>query len=200
MRLLLFVDVHCSAAAIDRLVAAAQDVDVVVGAGDFARQHDGLDETIRALGIIDRPAIVVPGNNETDTALRASCANSWPTAHVLHGETITLDDVTFFGLGAGVPVTPFGAWSFDLTEEDATGMLASCPPGAVLVSHSPPHGALDVDASGARKGSRAIRAAIERTEPTLVVCGHIHPCAGQETTIGGTRLVNPGPMGQVIEI
>ena len=82
--------------------------------------------------------------------------------------------MTFFGLGGGVPVTPFGAWSYDLTEEEAGGLLASCPEGCVLVSHSPPKGAVDVSSRGQSLGSVAVRRCVERARPALVVCGHIH--------------------------
>jgi Icc-related predicted phosphoesterase len=41
-------------------------------------------------------------------------------------------------------------------------------------------------------GSRAARDFIERTKPTLVLCGHIHEARGQ-TRIGPTLVVNCGP-------
>jgi Icc-related predicted phosphoesterase len=41
-------------------------------------------------------------------------------------------------------------------------------------------------------GSKSLRRFIETIQPRLVVCGHIHESAGIDT-IGGTRLVNPGP-------
>ena len=99
-----------------------------------------------------------------------------------------------------VPVTPFGSWSFDLTEEDAAALLADCPPGCVLVTHSPPKGAVDCDSGGRSLGSTAIRAAIERVSPRLVVCGHIHASAGQEGLLGATPVVNAGPEGFVREL
>ena len=43
---------------------------------------------------------------------------------MLHGSAVAIAGVTFFGLGGGVPVTPFGAWSYDFTEEQAANLLA----------------------------------------------------------------------------
>ena len=77
-----------------------------IGAGDFASVHEGLEETIDALRPIERPTILVPGNNETEGALRAAC-EGWEAATVLHGEGAEIDGVSFFGLGAGVPTTPW---------------------------------------------------------------------------------------------
>ncbi|HPF38554.1 MAG TPA: metallophosphoesterase family protein [Phycisphaerae bacterium] len=194
MRLLLFSDLHCDKARGRRFVEASRDVDVVVGAGDFASVHHGLRPTIDLLSGIDRPTIVVPGNNETLDDLRAACAN-WPSVVVLHGEGTRIDGVEFYGVGGGIPVTPFGDWSFDFSEDEAERLLADLKPGSVLVSHSPPKGILDVTSSGRSVGSSAVLAAIERTSPRLVVCGHIHDSAGQRVEHGETIVVNAGPEG-----
>jgi len=175
----------------------AEDVDVVIGAGDFATMHRGLESTIEALRAIAAPAVLVPGNAETDIELWQACA-SWPSAHVLHGEAKEIAGAQFFGLGGGVPPTPF-PWSFDLSEDEAAAKLESCPEGAILVVHSPPKGYVD-EAHGRHLGSEAVRAAIERTRPLLAVCGHVHQCWGREATIGTTPVVNAGPEGRLLEI
>jgi Icc-related predicted phosphoesterase len=193
MRLLAFSDLHQDLGRARALAERAADAEVVIGAGDFASVHRGLEKTIAALAPIETPALVVPGNNETADALRDACRD-WPAATVLHGEGTELDGVGFFGLGAGVPVTPWD-WSFDLTEEEAERQLAGCPPGAVLVLHSPPRGHVDDGL-----GSAAILRAIEEKRPPLAVCGHIHQCWGQEALIGDTRVLNLGPEGTVIEV
>lgn len=194
MRLLLFSDLHCDAAAARRLVDIAAGVDLVVGAGDFATCRRGIATTIDVLRAIRCPAVLVPGNSETYEELALACAE-WPTAVVLHGQAATILGVPFFGLGGAVPVTPFGAWSFDLTEEVATGLLAACPADAVLVTHSPPLGAVDQDSHGRHLGSRAVLEAIRQFRPRLVVCGHIHASGGQTSKIDGTQIINAGPQG-----
>lgn len=52
-----------------------------------------------------------------------------------------------------------------------------------------------VSSGGQKLGSIAIRRAIENTSPLLVVCGHIHACAGQHELLGDTPVVNAGPGG-----
>ena len=199
MRLLLLSDLHCDFRAARRLVVLGGGVDVVVGAGDFGNMRRGVQETIDALRAIERPAVLVPGNAESFEELADAC-RVWPAARVLHGSSVTIDGVPFFGLGGAVPVTPFGSWSNDFSEEQATELLAGCPAGGVLVSHSPPHGAMDLAASGQSLGSTAVRAAIERTQPRLVVCGHIHHSAGQHALIGATPIVNAGPRGVIWDL
>jgi uncharacterized protein len=195
LKLLAFSDLHRDKKRARRLVEQAAAVDVVIGAGDFASVHRGLEETIEVLSDIERPTILVPGNNETDVALREACAG-WDAATVLHGESVQIGGTTFFGLGAGVPVTPWD-WSFDLTEEEAERLLAGCPEGAVLVVHSPPYGHVDGRKS-THFGSRAILRAIETKRPPLAVCGHIHECWGEEALVGPTRVINLGPDGVVL--
>ena len=196
MKLLAFSDIHRDLDGARRLVEMAEDADVVIGAGDFASVHEGLEEMIAALEPIAKPTVLVPGNNETDEALRAACAG-WDAAHVLHGEAVELDGTTFFGLGAGVPVTPWD-WSFDLTDEEAESKLSDCPEDAVLVVHSPPKG--HVDGQDKHLGSEAVLRTIEARHPRLAVCGHIHESWGEEAAIGPTRVINLGPEGLSLEL
>ncbi len=198
MRLLAFSDLHRDLGQAAELCSLAADADVVIGAGDFANQHAGLEETIAALAGIETPTVLVPGNNETEAALREAAAN-WSSATVLHGEAAEVGGVSFFGLGAGIPITPWD-WSFDLDEAQAAERLALFPPGAVLVVHSPPKGHCDQSSAGDHLGSEAIAAAIERTQPALAVCGHIHESWGERSRIGTTEIANLGPSGAFFEV
>ena len=132
----------------------AAEADVVIGAGDFASVHEGLGETIAALAAIETPTVLVPGNNETEEALREAAA-IWEAAAVLHGEADRSTGVEFFGLGAGIPVTPWD-WSFDLDDRRRPRCSGDCPEGAFLVLHSPPQGHCDTNTGGDHFGSRAL--------------------------------------------
>lgn len=199
MKLLLFSDLHTDAASARRLVELAHGVDILVGAGDFASVRRNIRVCIDVLRAVDKPAVLVAGNNESTDELVEAC-RGWSQAHVLHGQGVTISGLSFFGLGAGVPVTPFGAWSYDLTEEQARTLLKDCPPGCVLVSHSPPKGAVDVSSRGLSLGSEAVRETILRVHPSLVVCGHIHESGGQQGVIDSTPVINAGPAGIIWEV
>jgi Icc-related predicted phosphoesterase len=194
VRLLCFSDVHRDKRQAQRLADMAADADAVIAAGDFASVHRGIGDVIDMLVVVETPTVLVPGNNETDEALREACGG-WRAATVLHGEAAEIEGTTFYGLGGGVPTTPW-PWSFDLTEDEAEEKLAGCPEGAVMVLHSPPKGHLD----GRGLGSEAILRAIQRVEPPLAVCGHIHEDGGKEERIGETLLVNAGPEGRFVEL
>lgn len=190
MKILAFSDLHLSAPHSARLVAESGAADLVIGAGDFCNMRQGLDRAMAMLEGIAAPFVMVPGNGESAEELRAAAPAS---AHVLHGEGVTVAGLRIFGLGYGVPVTPFGAWSCDLSEAEAEAMLAPCAGADLLVTHSPPKCVADVTSGGLSVGSIAIRDAILRLQPQLAVCGHIHDSWGQEGLIGATRVVNLGP-------
>ena len=198
MKILAFSDLHCDLEQGARLVEMAAEADVVIGAGDFASVHKGLEETVGALAAIETPTVLVPGNNETVDALRAA-VDGWNAATVLHGEGTAIDGTEFYGLGGGIPVTPWD-WSFDLEDEEATEMLSGCPEGAVLVLHSPPKDHCDSAGGGGNFGSPALLQAIEEKRPRLAVCGHIHESWGCESQVGETPVRNLGPKGTWLEV
>ncbi len=195
---MVFSDVHGNKRACRKLAERADEVDVVVGAGDFGNMREQVRETVEPLLGIEKPTVLVPGNAESREELQDACRD-WPAAHVLHGNGVVLEDTPFFGLGGGVPVTPFGPWSYDFTEAEAADLMEDCPQGAVLVSHSPPKGAVDVSSGGASLGSTAVRDTIEKKRIRLCVCGHIHESAGKTEYIGETPVVNAGPKGMIVE-
>jgi len=198
VKLLAFSDLHRDLGQAAKLVEMSPEADVVVGAGDFASVHEGLEETIGALAAIETPTVLVPGNNETEDALREAAAG-WSAATVLHGGGTTIAGAAFYGLGAGIPVTPWD-WSFDLDDEAAAARLASCPREAILVLHSPPQGHCDVNGGGDHFGSNALLQAIEEKQPRLAVCGHIHESWGCQSRIGDTPIRNLGPAGTWLEV
>ena len=199
MKLLLFSDLHRDTAAATRMVELSRHADAVIGAGDFANARTGVSTCIEILKVIEIPAVLVPGNNESYDELVAACAK-WPSARALHGTGVEIGGVPFFGIGGGIPITPFGSWSYDFSEIEAERLLRDCPAGAVLVSHSPPKGAVDVTGSGQSLGSTAVRDSVVRLKPRMVVCGHIHASAGRRAQIGKTIVVNAGPGGLLFDL
>lgn len=199
MKLLCFSDLHCDQDAAKRLVDASSEVDGVIGAGDFSTRRQGISDTLDILAAIEKPAVLVAGNGESFEELREA-AQGWKSARVLHGDGCQIDGVEFWGVGGGIPVTPFGDWSYDFDETQAAEMLADCPTGGILVVHSPPIDTVDHDDAGRIRGSQAIRDAVESKQPKLVVCGHIHGDWQKQVELGPTRIVNAGPAGVVVDL
>ena len=198
MKLLLFSDLHSDFSTASKLAAMSKDADVVVGAGDFCVGRRGLAKIMGALAPIEKPSVLVPGNSESAEELQEAC-RLWPSAFVLHGSRATIGGVDFFGIGGGIPVTPFGSWSYDFTEDEAAELLRDCPAHGILVSHSPAKGLLDRSSDGRHLGSRAVRETIDLKKPLLVVCGHIHASSGRRMQLGATAVVNAGPDGMLYD-
>ncbi len=199
MKILCFSDLHRDKQAAAQLVAASADVDVVIGAGDFATCRSGIADTLDILSRIEKPAVLVPGNGESTEEL-VDAAASWSSAYVLHGSGCEIAGVPFWGVGGGIPITPFGSWSYDFDELQAAELLAGCPQGGVLVVHSPPINTVDHDTGGNVRGSQSIRDTIEAKQPKLVICGHIHSDWGKQDTLGRSQIVNAGPRGVVVDL
>ncbi|QDU22707.1 metallophosphoesterase family protein [Urbifossiella limnaea] len=201
MRLLLFSDLHADRPAAVALARAAAAADLLVGAGDFINGRDTsrFPDCLDVLRGTGKPAVLVPGNNESADELTDAC-RGWPGCHVLHGAAASVDGITFYGVGGGIPVTPFGSWSYDFDEQQGTALLAAAPSGCVLVVHSPPKGVVDVSSRGGSIGSTAIRDAVLRVRPRLVVCGHVHGSNGTTGELAGVPVVNAGPRGVTWEL
>jgi Icc-related predicted phosphoesterase len=191
------VDLHWSGRAPLRLPDLDR-VDLVLLGGDLTNFR-GVEvartivDEIRARG----PAVLaVCGNTdlpEIETYLRAEEIDLDRRSRVVAG-------TTFAGVSAGLP---FGGTPYERSEsqfaaaaEDALGAAATS--GArpvVLVSHQPPRDTRCDLTRGGHVGSSAIRAAILRHQPELVLCGHIHESAGNDL-LEASRIVNPGPWFQ----
>ena len=64
----------------------------------------------------------------------------------------------------------------------------------IFCPHAPPHGtACDRLRSGQHVGSPALRALVEREQPDLVLCGHIHEARAVDG-LGPSQIANPGPV------
>ncbi|NOD64075.1 MULTISPECIES: metallophosphoesterase [unclassified Ruegeria] len=197
MKVLAFSDLHMARNRAADLVAASVDADLVIGAGDYCNMRQGLDEAMQMLAGISAPLVLIPGNAESAEELGDAAPEG---VHVLHGSGMTLDGLRLFGLGYGVPPTPFGEWSCDLTEGAATEMLDRCDAADVLIVHSPPKGYGDQTSQGLSVGSTAVRDAIERLQPGHAVFGHVHESWGYRGTLGRTQLANLGPKPNWFEV
>jgi len=188
MKLLCISDLHGEPGRVDGLSA----VDALVIVGDIT--HFG--DRARAMEILEgfksaKRLLAVPGNcdnldvNEALVELDAD----------LHSRGRVVEDVGFFGLG-GSNSTPFNTPQ-EYSEEELWDFLAKGyeqvkdSPTKVMVSHPPPFNT-ELDKAGERHvGSKKVREFIERYEPDLVLCGHVHEARGQDT-IGKTVIINPG--------
>ena len=196
MRIAYVVDVHGRFDAVPEAVAAIGPVDALIVGGDIttAGSADDAEGAIESWRPLAPRLLALAGNMdspEIDARLVALGVS-------LDGRGTVIDDVGFFGVSAA-PFSPLQT-PYELPDEElerrieaafadvsAARVLAFCP-------HAPPHGtACDRLRSGEHVGSEVVRAFVERAQPELVLCGHIHESRGLDE-LGQSRIVNPGPV------
>ena len=196
MKIIYVVDVHEDYAAVARAVNAAGAPDLLIVGGD-----------ITTAGTADEAALAVEGWRSLATRLLAVAGNMDSPATdarlaslgvALDGRGVVMGDVGLFGVSAG-PKSPLHT-PYEITEEQIAERIESGFAGVkncrvkIFCPHAPPKDtACDRIHSGLHVGSTAVRAFIERAQPDLVLCGHIHESRGEDR-IGRTRVVNPGPV------
>jgi len=194
LRLLACADFHGSRKAVEKVsdLALREETDLIVVAGDIA--NNSLRTAAEFLGILKKtnlPTLFVPGNLDSESLA------DWHDASVksIHGRAYNCQGFVFLGLG-GASKGPFYT-PFEYEESEAASTLdeayRSVKQGRlILVSHSPPKNtSLDRTFSGVHAGSISVRRFIEKAQPILVICAHIHEGRGVDQ-IGKTMLVNTG--------
>jgi Icc-related predicted phosphoesterase len=199
MRVLLFGDLHGDTEATRRIAAQLKQVRYGFCLGDVVSFGRGL---LDALSLLDvgTNLYVLPGNHETEEAVRNGCAGH-SHLHYFHGQHVTFGNATFAGLGGGVEAE-FGM-PFELTENAASRLLKTFRklPNLILVSHTPPYDtAVDLARGGQHIGARCIRSFVLEAKPAAVYSGHVHEAEGKTDSLGPTRLRAVGRAGYTLEI
>ncbi len=193
MKICAITDIHFRQNFNDNIAGIINNVDLVLIAGDITN-FGGKEEAqviLREIQQLNCNILAVPGNcdqRSVNDTLREKRIN-------LHGETRVFENVAFYGLG-GCSKTPFHTPQ-EYSESEITEILSSFEKADaryhILLSHSPPAKTrVDKVFLGLHAGSKAIRTFVEKFQPDLVICGHIHEAKGTDK-IGKTVILNPGP-------
>ena len=169
---------------IERHVAAHQP-DVLVIAGDLSN-YIRPDRVLARLNALPLPVLVIRGN--TDLKRVQARFQSYPNLKPLNLRPVIISQIPFAGLSGTIPV-PFRSrirFKEKTLFEQAANLVTK---QTVLVAHPPPYGFLDEVAGRFHAGSRKLYNLVVRTQPALVLCGHIHERPGV-APIGPSLVVN----------
>ncbi|ASJ07028.1 metallophosphoesterase [Thermococcus pacificus] len=193
MRILAITDIHGRLEKVETLTAAlgGLEPELVLVAGDITNfsSANTARKVLKPLLALDIPVVAVHGNcdgRDVPELLGELGIGA-------HGRRVEINGLGIVGIG-GSNLTPFNT-IWELSEDEIKEILErNYRVGDVILSHVPPKDTkADKVHSGLHVGSTALREFIEKNQPPLVICGHIHEARSVDR-IGETFIVNPGPL------
>ncbi len=200
MKILAASDIHGDVNLARRLAEKAEkeNVDAVLLCGDLTLQESSTEGIIGPFKEKGLKVGIIPGNHES-VATSNFLIERYKLVN-LHGYSYYMDRVGMFGCGSA------NIGLFQLSEEEIFNSLEKShsyiedKQKKIMVTHVHPSGSLIEKFTRFFPGSVAVRKAIEKFQPDLALCGHVHEAEGIEEKIGKTRLINVGRQGRIIEI
>jgi uncharacterized protein len=193
MRILAFTDVHADEDALAALAERSKKADVLLCSGDMSVFGMELLPVLEIMNSWNKPIYFIHGNHE-DEDIFLDLADQFPNLHFVHAQEVPFETMSIFGWGGG-------GFAKEDPQLDAFTKQFKPKANRVILFHGPPHGTkLDYREGYNYTGCKTRRAVIERLQPFLVICGHIHENFGMQEKIGKTIVLNPGPTGKFIEL
>ena len=199
MKILALSDIHGDQHLAKELAkkASQEKVDLVVFAGDLANEETGSVEGL--IGPFKEKGLeiaIMPGNHDNMATMNFLIEHY--KIKNLHGYVLKKDDIGIFGCGyANVGPNFLDEESVWKTLEQGHHQIKDFKK-KIMITHTHPHGSkLGL---GMFPGSEAVRLALEKFQPDIHLCGHIHETHGIEEVIGKTKVINVGRKGKIIEL
>ena len=190
-------DIHGDTGLVKRLAERAkkENVDLVILAGDITLADETPKNIIGPFIKAKKKVLLIPGNHES-FATTDFLAEMYPDTKNIHGYAIKHKDLGIFGAG--------GALEFNTSEKQLFETLKKGNDNLknirkkIMVTHMHPKGS-KAEIFGF-KGSNAIKKAVEKFKPDLLISAHIHEAGGLEEKIGNTRIINVSRNPAIFEI
>ncbi|MEK6824145.1 MAG: metallophosphoesterase [Nanoarchaeota archaeon] len=188
-RILAIGDIHGDTGLVKRLAKMAKDekVDIIILPGDLTLLEHSTKNLIGPFIKENKKVLIMPGNHETMVTIDF-LTQVYPNTKNIHGIGIKEKDIGIFGVGYA------DAGPFSINDKEVAKALEKGyaqiknMKKKIMVTHSH-HAGSKAEFTGF-SGSKAIRKAIEKFQPDLVLSAHIHEAGGIEEQIGKTRIIN----------
>jgi len=193
-------DIHGDTSFIEELAheADANNVDLIIIAGDIADWHGPTDNLIGPLLKENRKVCIIPGNH--DTFASADFLAEMYGITNLHGYTYKINDVALFGCGGA------NIGMERLTEETIYSLLSEGHNKVkdfakrIMVTHVHPSGTAMEHMSPFVPASSGVRRAVEAFKPDILLCCHVHEASGIEEKIGDTKVINVSKTMKIFDV
>ncbi len=200
MKILSAGDIHGDSRLAEKLAEKAEkeNVDLVILTGDLTSFDKSTDNLIGPFVKRNKKVVFVPGNHES-LATADFLADFYGIKNI-HGYSVKYKDVGIFGC-SGVNIGIHQITNKEVLELFEKGFnKIKYLNKKIMVSHVHPSETKMEKFTDIFPGSRAVREAVEKFKPDLLLCSHVHEAEGLEEKIGKTKVINVGKKGKIIDI
>jgi len=198
-RILAIGDIHGDSGLVKRLAEKAkrEKVDLVILAGDLTFAEQSTKNIIGPFLKARKQVLIIPGNHES-VATIDFLAQAYPNTKNIHGYGFRREDLGIFGAGtANIGIHQIGDENiFKILKKSHEEVKDAKK--KIMVTHMHPYKS-KAEVFGF-KGSKAVRKAIEKFKPDILINAHIHEARGMEEKIGKTRVINVSRKEKIFEI
>ena len=199
MKIFAFTDVHGSEHLIQEVIKTikSKKPELIICPGDLTIFGHDLEKILSKFDKLKISCLVVHGNHESDDELKDAC-KKFKNIIYLHRGVLEKGDYAFFGYGGD------GFSTKDEKFEKISEIVGKKTKGKnlIMITHQPPHGnKLDYLEYFEHVGNKSYTKFIKKWKPVMSIFGHLHEHFGKMDHINKkTILINPGPLGKLIEI
>jgi uncharacterized protein len=200
MRILASGDIHGDSKLAQKLAdkAVKEKVDLVILTGDLGNMHQIPENILGPFAKKKKKVLLIPGNH--DTFATADFLAEVYGATNLHGYTAVYDGVGFFGCG-GANMGMEKLQEDEIYDILKKGFNKLKPYNKkILISHVHPAETDMSKLSMIVPGSDGLKKAIDRLEPDIVLCSHVHEASGIEEKVGKTRVINVSREARILDL
>ncbi len=145
--------------------------DLVVICGDITQFGPG-DTALNILNQINVKTLAIHGNIDTTEVLKAIDDSN---AININLKRIIINKIPFIGIGGETPISDNLKIRLNNSFKSLYAILDE---STILVTHVPPYGLQDKIFLGIHSGSKNLKEIIDKYNPRLILCGHIHENPG----------------------
>ena len=197
-KILAIGDIHGDTGLVKKLVERVkkENVDLVILAGDMTIAEQSIENIVGPFIKAKKQVLLIPGNHES--AATIDFLSKVYGAKNIHGYGLRIGDVGIFGAGtADIGINSIGDSGISELLRKAHEEVKDAK-RKVMVTHMHPSGS-KAEMFGF-PGSRAIRRAVDKFKPEILINAHVHEAGGTEEKIGKTRVINVSRKEKIFEI
>lgn len=193
-------DLHGDSGLSKKLAKRAKDenVDLIILSGDITWIDQEFKDVIRPFEKLGKEILLIPGNHEPNSTIN-TLSEIYSKTKNIHEEAFRKGDLGIFGAGYDSQMGPFWVEDKEIFEALKKGHeKIKDAKKKIMVTHTT-HSGGKAELLGI-KGSEAVKKAIKKFKPDLVISGHVHEAGGIEEKLGKTKIINVARNAAIFEI